>query len=132
MRTSECPVFASLRARSISPRSTGRLACRAWPRLAFGKNPPFLPNGSVFTRIIAERAGERQFGACDLYAVYLLLDSGKRLGFGRGGSTARRRTKFLYCFVFINLLRDALQKEQLPSGSGRDHRCHYPAAGKAK
>jgi hypothetical protein len=88
----------------------------AEPGLAFGKNPPFLPNGGVFTRMIAESPGERLFGARDLYAAYLLLDSSKRLGFGRGGGTARRQTKFLYYFVCINLLRDALQKEQLPSG----------------
>lgn len=88
----------------------------AEPGLAFGKNPPFLPNGSVFTRMVAEHSGERTFGARDLYAAYLLFDSGKRMGFGRGGSTARRQTKFLYYFVFINLLRDALQKEQLASG----------------
>jgi hypothetical protein len=88
----------------------------AEPGLAFGKNPPFLPNGSVFTRMITEQPGERAFGARDLYASYLLLESGKRMGFGRGGGTARRQTKFLYYFVFINLLRDALQKEQLASG----------------
>ena len=88
----------------------------AEPGLAFGKNPPFLPNGSVFTRMIADRAGERPFGARDLYAAYLLFESGKRMDFGRGGSTARRQTKFLYYFVFINLLRDGLQKEQLSSG----------------
>ena len=88
----------------------------AEPGLAFGKNPPFLPNGSVFTRMITEQTGERTFGARDLYAAYLLYESGKRMGFGRGGITARRQTKFLYYFVFINLLRDALQKEQLRSG----------------
>jgi hypothetical protein len=38
------------------------------------------------------------------------------MGFGRGGITSRRQTKFLYYFVLINLLRDVLQKEQLPSG----------------
>lgn len=86
------------------------------PGLAFGKNPPFLPNGSVFTRMIAEHPSEQPFGAPDLYAAYRLLVSGKRMGFGRGGITARRQTKFLYYFVFINLLRDALQKEQQPSG----------------
>jgi hypothetical protein len=92
----------------------------AEPGLAFGKNPPFLPNGSVFTRMIAELPGGRPFGARDLYAAFLLLESGKRMGFGRGGSTARRQTKFLYYFVFINLLRDALQKEQQPSGLRAD------------
>jgi hypothetical protein len=88
----------------------------AEPGLAFGKNPPFLPNGSVFTRMTAELPGERPFGARDLYAAYLVFESGKRKGFGRGGITARRQTKFLYYFVFINLLRDVLQKQQLPSG----------------
>ena len=87
----------------------------AEPGLAFGKNPPFLPNGAVFSRMIAERPGERPFGARDLYAAHLLFESGKRMGFGRGGITARRQTKFLYYFVLINLLRDGLQKEQLPS-----------------
>ena len=87
----------------------------AEPGLAFGKNPPFLPNGSVFTRMTEDRPGERSFGARDLYAAYLLFESGKRMNFGRGGGNARRQTKFLFYFVFINLLRDALQKEQLPS-----------------
>lgn len=87
----------------------------AEPGLAFGKNPPFLPNGSVFTRMTVDRPGERSFGARDLYAAYLLFESGKRMGFGRGGINARRQTKFLYYFVFINLLRDGLQKEQLSS-----------------
>jgi hypothetical protein len=87
----------------------------AEPGLAFGKNPPFLPNGSVFSRIIVQREGERIFGARDLYAAYLLLEAGRRKGFGRGGETSRRQTKFLYYFVFINLLRDALEKEHLPA-----------------
>jgi hypothetical protein len=88
----------------------------AEPGLAFGKNPPFLPNGSVFTRMIADRESGASFGAKDLYAAFLLFDSGKRMGFGRGGLPARRQTKFLYYFILINLLRDALQKESLPSG----------------
>jgi hypothetical protein len=88
----------------------------AEPGLAFGKNPPFLPNGSVFSAMIAERPNQRPFGAQDLYAAYLLLESGRKMGFGRGGITSRRQTKFLYYFVLINLLRDVLQKEQLPSG----------------
>lgn len=87
----------------------------AEPGLAFGKNPPFLPNGSVFVKMTEERGGERPFSARDLFAAFLLFESGKRMGFGRGGSTARRQTKFLYYFVAINLLRDVLQKEQRPS-----------------
>jgi hypothetical protein len=87
----------------------------AEPGLAFGKNPPFLPNGSVFTRMTGDRPGG-QFGAHDLYAAYLVLESGRQAGFGRGGTTARRQTKFLYYFVLINLLRDALEKEHLGAG----------------
>ncbi|ADP70662.1 Abortive phage infection [Rhodomicrobium vannielii ATCC 17100] len=87
----------------------------AEPGLAFGKNPPFLPSGSVFNKMIAERPSGPQFGSRELYAAYLLLESGRKMGFGRGGITSRRQTKFLYYFVLINLLRDVLQKEQLSS-----------------
>ncbi|NKL44757.1 abortive phage resistance protein [Rhizobium leguminosarum bv. viciae] len=80
--------------------------------LAFGKNPPFLPNGNVFTRMTSENVA---FGARDLYAAYLLYESGRRKGFGRGGSTARRQTKFLYYFILVNLLRDALERAQFAS-----------------
>jgi hypothetical protein len=82
---------------------------------AFGKNPPFLPNGSVFKRITSHDSalGERPFGAEDLYAAYLLQQAGQRLEFGRGGPPARRQTKFLFYFVTINLLRDVLQKANL-------------------
>jgi len=41
--------------------------------LAFGKNPPFLPDGVVFKRIVNSDADHsRPFGAIDLYAAYLL------------------------------------------------------------
>ena len=86
----------------------------AEPGLAFGKNPPFLPNGSVFTRMIAEQSGERPFGARDLYAAYLLLN-GKRMNFGRGGSTARRQTES--CTTSYSSTCYAMpSKEQHPSG----------------
>ncbi len=86
---------------------------------AFGKNPPFLPNGSVFKRITLHDAtsGERAFGAEDLYAAYLLQQAGQRLEFGRGGPPARRQTKFLFYFVTINLLRDVLQKATLDASN---------------
>ena len=103
-----------LRARSISPRSTGRLACRAWPRVR--QEPTFFAQWQRLhtnDRRTARRAPVRSMRSLRGLPS---LDSSKRMGFGRGGSTARRQTKFLYYFVFINLLRDALQKEQLPSG----------------
>lgn len=84
----------------------------AEPGLAFGKNPPFLPGGRVFVRMTSEN---NAFGARDLYAAYLLFESGRRKEFGRRGATARRQTKFLYYFVLVNLLRDALERAAMPA-----------------
>ena len=86
---------------------------------AFGRTPPFLPNGSVFKRITSydAAAGERPFGAEDLYAAYLLQQAGQELQFGRGGQPARRQTKFLFYFVTINLLRDVLQRQKLSASN---------------
>ena len=39
--------------------------------LAYGKNPPFLPNGAVFKKIVNSET-ETLFGLDDLYAAYLL------------------------------------------------------------
>jgi hypothetical protein len=61
--------------------------------------------------MMARGEGEPAFGGQDLYAAFLLRESGKSRGFGRGGAVARKQTKFLYYFIFINLLRDALEKE---------------------
>ena len=85
----------------------------AEPGLAFGKNPPFLPNGAVFTRMTTPADAGPSFGARDLYAAFLVQQSGQKLGFGRGGPPARRQTKFLFYFVTINLLRDVLQKQHM-------------------
>ncbi len=72
---------------------------------ASGKNPPFLPNGSVFKRITAHdaEAGEPAFGAKDLYAAYLLQQAGQRMEFGRGArrnscSTLSPLTSCATCF----------------------------------
>ncbi|MFX7965126.1 hypothetical protein ABTK73_19810, partial [Acinetobacter baumannii] len=62
--------------------------------LAFGKNPPFLPGGSVFKRITAlPEDGEDTFGVEDLYACYLLQEAADQLKFGRGGPPARRQSR---------------------------------------
>ena len=42
----------------------------AEPGLAFGKNAPFLPNGTVYERIVSRQEIEPAFGARDLYAAY--------------------------------------------------------------
>lgn len=85
---------------------------------AFGKNPPFLPNGSVFKRIINQEGiveGE-PFGVDDLYASYLLRSAADAYGFGRGASEdSRRQTKFLFYMVVLDLLREVLSRGGLPT-----------------
>ncbi len=80
--------------------------------IAFGKNPPFLPDGSVFKRIVngAETDGGA-FGAVDLYAAYLLQEATASMGFGRGATKqSRRQTRFLFLMVVIELFRDVLSR----------------------
>lgn len=84
--------------------------------LAFGKNPPFLPNGSIFKRITnQEGVGEgRPFGVDDLFAAFQLKKAAESFGFGRGASEAsRRQTKFLFYMVVIDLLREVLSRGNL-------------------
>jgi len=86
--------------------------------IAFGKNPPFLPNGSVFKRIINQEGlsdGE-PFGVDDLYASYLLKSAADTYGFGRGATEdSRRQTRFLYYMVVLDLLREILSRGSLPT-----------------
>ncbi len=81
--------------------------------LAFGKNPPFLPDGSVFRRIVN---GDAQFGAEDLYAAYLLQQGASAFGFGRSAEkSSRRQSRFLYYLVTLDLLKDALSRGSCPT-----------------
>lgn len=81
---------------------------------AFGKNPPFLPEGAVFKRIIAvSEDGQPPFGIEDLYASYLLQAAADGLGFGRGGQMSRRQSRFIFYMITVNLLKDVLGKQQL-------------------
>lgn len=83
------------------------------PGTAFGKNPPFLPGGTVFERIM--QRSETKFGADDLYSAHLLQRAGEEAGFGRGAKkVSRRQTKYLFAFVAVSLLRDTLQKAERP------------------
>ncbi len=86
--------------------------------MAFGKNPPFLPNGSIFKKIINQEGVEegQPFGVEDLYACYLLKSAAEEFGFGRGASEdSRRQTKFLYYMVVVDLLREALSRGNMPT-----------------
>lgn len=88
--------------------------------VAFGKNPPFLPDGSVFKRIVngADTDGG-PFGVTDLYAAYLLQKYTAVYGFGRGASKqSRRQSRFLYFLVVLDLFKDVLSRESYPT----DHR----------
>lgn len=81
--------------------------------MAFGKNPPFLPEGSVFKRIVAvPEDGETPFGADDLYAAYLLQDAADQYNFGRGAQASRRQSRFLFYAVVINLLKDVMTRSE--------------------
>ncbi|MGV6476795.1 AIPR family protein [Azotobacter vinelandii] len=88
--------------------------------LAFGKNPPFLPDGSVFKRIVnGSDADGGPFGVTDLYAAYLLQKSTAEYGFGRGAlKQSRRQSRFLYFLVVLDLFKDVLSRASHPT----DHR----------
>lgn len=75
------------------------------PGIAFGKNAPFAPAGSIFKRITEDAA----FSIIDLYAAYLLHKLTQKIGFGRvTDKQSRKQTKFLFINVLIELLKDCL------------------------
>ena len=84
--------------------------------LAFGKNPPFLPDGSVFKRIVnVTEADGGPFGAVDLYAAYLLQQATAAMDFGRGAAKqSRRQTRFLFLMIVVDLFRDVLSRANKP------------------
>lgn len=86
------------------------------PGLAYRSNGPFIPGGHVFQRIIncKDEALLDCFGAEDIYAAYLLQRLAEHNNFGKKGNPARGRTKFLFIFVLVTLLREVAQMENLP------------------
>jgi hypothetical protein len=88
--------------------------------LAFGKNAPFIPNGTVFKRIISQGGASdgEPFGADDLYAAYLLRRAADEAGFGRGATEdSRRQTRFIFFMVVVELLREVLSRAGMPTTS---------------
>jgi hypothetical protein len=78
---------------------------------AFGRNAAFLPNGSVFKRIMNSEAMDEPFGVEDLYAAYRLQRSADEFRFGRGApKSSRRQTRFLFYMVAVELLRDVVTR----------------------
>ena len=81
---------------------------------AFGKNPPFLPEGSVFKRIVAmPEDGHPPFGVDELFACFLLQEAADKKGFGRGAKhNTRRLSRFLFYMIVIDLVKDVLNRNQ--------------------
>ena len=76
------------------------------PGLAYGKNPPFAPGGSMFKKIV-----ERDdFTVDDLYASYLLYKlTTQKIKFGRSAEKfSRGQTRHLFYYVIIQLLKECM------------------------
>jgi len=81
--------------------------------LAFGTNPPFLPDGEIFKKIMHKEEGTVQFGIDDLYAAYLLQKTTNGYKFGREGIHSRRFTRFLFYMIVIELLKSVMIDAQI-------------------
>ncbi|MEG4213843.1 AIPR family protein [Microcoleus sp. Pol14C6] len=82
--------------------------------LAFGTNPPFLPDGEIFKKIMQKEDGTVPFGVDDLYAAYLLQKTAtEKYKFGREGIHSRRFTRFLFYMVVIELLKSVMIDAQI-------------------
>jgi hypothetical protein len=83
--------------------------------VAFGKNAPFLPNGSIYRRIIGNDDDNNRFDVDDLYTAYRLQKIADKYGFGRGtDKITRRQTRFLFYMIAIDILKDILIRQVLP------------------
>ena len=86
--------------------------------LASSKSTSFLPDGSVFKRILHQDGVSvaEAFGVEDLYAAHLLRTATDTYGFGRSASEeSRRHTRFLYYMIVIDLLRAVIDRGHLPT-----------------
>lgn len=80
------------------------------PGIAYAKNPPFAPGGSLFNRI----TNDPQFGVEALYAAYRMQKLADSYGFGRGAKKQTRgQTRYLFIMVAVDLIRDYLLNNQL-------------------
>lgn len=82
---------------------------------AYGRNLAFLPNGTIFRRIMNTENGEAvSFDVDDLYAAYRLQRAADDYQFGRGApQKTRRQTRFLYYMIVGELLEDVLLRAEL-------------------
>lgn len=84
----------------------GWMAC---PGLAFGKNAPFLPGGSVYESILTRPSGDAPFGTRDLYAAYKIKCAADAIGFGRSSThPSRRQSRFLFYHIIMRMLSNVV------------------------
>jgi len=86
---------------------------------AYGRNAAFLPNGSVFKRIM-DGDGNGGFGLDDLYTSYRLQEAAEAFNFGRKADKdkpSRRQSKFLFYMTVVELLKDVLVRAGMPTGT---------------
>lgn len=88
----------------------------AWlqePGIAYGKNPPFAPGGSIFKRIMEAKS----FGVEEIYACYLLQKTANQIKFGRQSEKqSRGQTRFLFYYVITDFVKDILINANKPFG----------------
>jgi hypothetical protein len=88
----------------------------AWmsePGIAFGKNPPFAPGGTIFKRIMDAKS----FGTEDVYACYLLERVANKIKFGRNAELpSRGQTRYLFYYIVTDLIKDILINAGKPYG----------------
>jgi len=80
---------------------------------AFGRNAAFLPNGTIYRRIMETQPDDRSFNVDDFYAAFLLQRSADEFEFGRGApKQTRRQTRYLFYLVALELLRDVIRRHK--------------------
>lgn len=80
------------------------------PGIAYGKNPPFAPGGTLFNKIV----NGPNFGVDSLFAAYQMQKMATGYNFGRGAkSPTRGQTRYLFIMVGVDLVKDFLINNRL-------------------
>jgi len=83
------------------------------PGIAYGKNPPFAPGGTLFGKIVNDSG----FGVDALFAAYQMQKMATGYGFGRGAKQPTRgQTRYLFIMVAVDLVKDFLINTSLDYG----------------
>lgn len=80
------------------------------PGIAYAKNPPFAPGGSLFNKITSDST----FGVEGIYAAFLMHKLANEYSFGRGAKIPTRgQTRYLFIMVAVDLVKDFLINNHL-------------------